>query len=543
MSAAALPGASIAGHADGRTDRLRLPPAATVFLVLTSLVILLTSLYEPMRLDEFLELQTDNVPSVRQLLHVQLTSPISLDPAVYHLVAHGALRLLGPSALALRLPSLLGYLLMQGCLFVFVRRIAGERAATFAMAVPALTLALYFASVGRPYGLQLGFFALAMVCWQSAVRDQGNRVLAVTLLAASIALALNTHYFGVLLPVCLGAAELFRSYGHRRLDAGVLAALGAGAAGLVFTVPFLKPAAAFRQNYYNTAAFSMGFIPRAYHDFFLHTGGTPAPLVGVTLLLLGIALVWMCARLVRRGAVGLLPEEAVFLLMLAALPVQGYLLARYATHSAEVRFVLGGVVGLSALLGIVLGPLLRRQQAMLLFVVLLLVIGARGGHLVLKDRRALEKLQAGMALPKEEGSSLLADPGRAFYFQDVRAFDFANYYVRDADVRSRLVLVSSRDQEMQWQHHDTLALTAVHMAAFTGLRIVPYESLTGGPSDQIFVLSHGDLEWLSQAFAGEHAAVQDLGPGLGGELVAVRFPQGRRGYAHKRIVTDGPVVP
>jgi len=49
---------------------------------------------------------------------------------------------------------------MQICLFFFVRRIAGERAAVFALAFPALAPTLYYSAEGRPYGLFLGYAPL-----------------------------------------------------------------------------------------------------------------------------------------------------------------------------------------------------------------------------------------------------------------------------------------------------------------------------------------------------------------------------------------------
>jgi len=66
------------------------------------------------------------------------------------------MRLFGAGPFGIRLPSLLGYLMMQVCLYIFVRRIAPERAAVFALAFPALNTTLIYASEGRPYALMLG---------------------------------------------------------------------------------------------------------------------------------------------------------------------------------------------------------------------------------------------------------------------------------------------------------------------------------------------------------------------------------------------------
>jgi 4-amino-4-deoxy-L-arabinose transferase-like glycosyltransferase len=170
---------------------------------------------------------------------------LSFDPIAYHVLAWLAIRLFGAGAFAIRLPALLGFLLMQICLFFFVRQVASERAAVFALAYPALGGALYYSAEGRPYGLLLGFCALAMVSWQTATRSESKRTLALVTLALSTALALNTHYYGVLLLVPLCGAEMFRTFQRRRLDFPVIAAIGAGMAWIVFTLPFMKAARAW----------------------------------------------------------------------------------------------------------------------------------------------------------------------------------------------------------------------------------------------------------------------------------------------------------
>lgn len=147
-----------------------LPLSAILFFLLTATISLLWSHHKLMSQDEFFVLQTDSIATVSQLIHIQRTTPISLDPLVYHLLAHASMRLFGADAFALRLPSFLGYLLMQVCLFFIVRRVAGERAGVFALAFPALTAALFYSVEGRPYGLLLGLYALTLLSWQAATR-------------------------------------------------------------------------------------------------------------------------------------------------------------------------------------------------------------------------------------------------------------------------------------------------------------------------------------------------------------------------------------
>ena len=114
--------------------------------------------------------------------------------------------MIGSGAFGLRLPALLGFLMMQTrslcCLFVFARRIGGRIAGTIALAFPVCTGIFYYASNARPYGLILGFSALAMVSWQAAVTPGRRRTGWLVALALALIAVINIHY-GFLIMVAL----------------------------------------------------------------------------------------------------------------------------------------------------------------------------------------------------------------------------------------------------------------------------------------------------------------------------------------------------
>ena len=157
--------------------------------------------------------------------------PLAADTFLYHALIYFCVRLFGVNSAALLLPALFGFLLMQVCLFCFVRRIASTSCAVFALALPALSGVMDFTdSVLRSYGLLLGLFGLAMVSWQTATtHERAHRKAALVLLALSIALAINTHFYGILVIVPLFAAELTRTYpNQKRADIPVFLSMGIG---------------------------------------------------------------------------------------------------------------------------------------------------------------------------------------------------------------------------------------------------------------------------------------------------------------------------
>jgi len=129
--------ASTAPNTQRRTGGL--PLAAWGILLLTVALSLFWSHIKQLHMDEFLALYTDSLPTFHDVLNVQLHFPINIDPPAYHLLTHASVALLGHNIIALRLPSLLGFLLFQVCLYLFVERFAGMRSALTAMGLSLIT--------------------------------------------------------------------------------------------------------------------------------------------------------------------------------------------------------------------------------------------------------------------------------------------------------------------------------------------------------------------------------------------------------------------
>lgn len=506
---------------------LGLPLPAIAALLLTFVVSLIWSHFRMFALDEFYTLQTD-VMNFAEIFHIQRFTPLALDPLVYHFVAHLSISVLGAGPLALRLPSLIGYLTMQACLFVYVRRISNERVAIFSLAFAGCVDGLFYAVQGRPYGMLFGLCGIILVTWQSAIRKDRNRTGLLIALAVAIAVALNTHYYAVLLLVPLCLAELFRSLERKRLDLPVVGAIAVGIAGIVFTLPFTQAAGKFRTHYSILNAVSLRVIPQGYRALILDYTQFPKlaqyAVLGI-FALASLGIFWSLFRQWQEGAYAKERAELVLLVALAALPIFGYLLARFVVHVIELRYVACALVGVSALVALSLAPMLTNKRfGNLVLASVLVLLGVSGVARILSERKATQSKMASLMLSEEIKKALLASPTQLLYFQDLGKFDYASYYESDPYLRSRMALVYSFDEELRWNHHDTLSLNAVHMAAFTGYRILPYEALIGQPGEHLFFTSpNNQWNWTSEAFAAEHVAVRPLGSGFGNTMVAVRF--------------------
>jgi len=90
-------------------------------------------------------------------------------------------------------------------------------------------------------------------------------------------------------------------------------------------------------------------------------------------------------------------------------------------------------------------------------------------------------------------------------------------------VKARMTLVYSATEELRWDRHDTMALTAMHLQHFASLPIEPYEQLRARGGDQLFILRHTGWDWTDQAFAADGARVRILSHAFDGDIALVSF--------------------
>ncbi len=508
------------------------------FLVLSAALSLLWSHARMMWNDEFLSFYTDGVASFRQVILVQLRYPISLDPPTYHLLSHLCMEGLGRNALALRLPALAGFLLFQLCVFLLVRRMAGERAAVVAMAVPLCTASFRYSVEGRPYGLLLGLYALALLCWQMATEEPGtgtaavpagSRLPALAGLTLAIVLAITSHYFGVLILIPVTLGEFARCVIRRRLDAGVVTALALGLASVGLILPFKAALMVYRKHYYITGV-NLHDISQGYRELFLRYTTWPIPLqrmAAAVLLILALTLAWAGWRRFQRRPANESASIWVALASTALLPLFGYLFGRFVTHTMEVRYVIAALLAFAATFGIVLERRLRSNAfystALALITAAALAINL---HNIQSERKDSAALLAGLRPSPALAAALAAHPNEPLYEQSLGNFFVDSYYTPNHALRSRITLLYNAGQEVLWLQHDTYSIAARNLRHFTRLPVVNYDRVIQLPGPHLLVQWRDGWNWTAEAFAAEDAIVSPLGPCFGGEAISVKWPQG-----------------
>jgi 4-amino-4-deoxy-L-arabinose transferase-like glycosyltransferase len=495
-------------------------------LLLSGTLSLISSHFRLMGQDEFLSFYTDGVATLKQVILVQLHHPISLDPPTYHLLSHLCMEVLGRNAFALRLPAFAGFLLFQLCLFFFVRRLAGDRAAIIAAAVPLLTSSFSYAAEGRPYGLLLGLYAFSLLCWQIATRDDSiprSRLLPLIGLTLSIALAITSHYFGVLILIPVSLGELYRTFIRKRIDFGVFTALAFGVASLALILPFKRALMVYRQHYYIKGV-NIHDISMSYRELFVLYTTWPMLLQRLTAALM-LGLVFTLAYANYRRFNSRPTTEHVYTWVaisgMALLPFFGYFLGRFVTHTFEHRYVIATLIAFSATFAIALERALRNTSFyyLTLAVIVIATIVTNAWNID-KERRGMNEVLASFQLSPQVSTVFHQNPHERIYIQSLFEFYFNTYYAPDATFRQRFSLLYGQQQEIYWLQHDTNGITAVNMRSFAPLSVTSYADFLRQPHP-LLILNRTSWEWIDKQLDADHTPQRLLGNALRGQLVRI----------------------
>jgi hypothetical protein len=275
---------------------------------------------------------------------------------LYALVLHALRVLPADDEVRSRLPAIVSFLAMLGCVFVFVQR---RYAAVYAFAVVLLLMTaplLDMAVFAKSYMVEMAGLGLAMVCWQRGLEKRnGWSAFGVWF---GLALAILSHTFGIFLvvPFAVGLAWADRRRG--RVSWSMWAALALFPAALLPVLRGdLKASKLYGSNFWSKP--SSALMKQTYYDYFVANWRFV-----LILLVAGLIVAWMARgrdiELERRG--GFSGPEWVFVGLLTALPV--YVLpASYLLHAYRGDYVLGFAIGLGILLVALFAEQSRRTEA------------------------------------------------------------------------------------------------------------------------------------------------------------------------------------
>ncbi|MGI8731437.1 MAG: glycosyltransferase family 39 protein [Solirubrobacteraceae bacterium] len=443
----------------------------------------------------------------------ELKTGVEQTPFAFYAITRASTAPFGDGLLALRLPEILGYLLMTVCLHAFVAHRTAPVYGMVAAVLPLMTIAYSFAYEARAYGLVLGFSAAALVCWQRATEDGPRRVWWVVALGVSLAMAVGSHYYAILILGPLGAAELERWRERRRPDLLVAAALCGALVPIVLFLPLVRAADDYSTVFWQLPTFLAAV---RFYPFLLGTGGSLA----LAAALAGVVVIARRNRAEpRRLPSGIPLHELVAVATLIVLPLLAVILGKLVTDAFTARYALTAVIGLAAGVAFVArwadAP---RRGLPTAAVVLLVVLGAtavvryasdfrREGREAAAETRTLRFLQANAPA----GAPIVVAGAHEF-------FELSHRAAQDGG-RPRLLYLADTQQALRWLGTDAVELGVSGMARVAPLEVQPLRQYLRTHRRLYVFGDDGDWDWLNDALDAAGAGRRVAARGANGDVL------------------------
>jgi hypothetical protein len=450
----------------------RLCAALLVMLLLVCAVV--RGLRDKMWIDELYTLHMSRQASPGEIVKATLEGCDGAPP-LYAMVVHSILPLVRHEALAVRLPSSLGFCGMVFCLLAFCRRRLPALYSLVAVLL-ACNACLEYSTEGRCYGLILCCAAGALLCWQAAA-DGRRRIVAIPLLAFCLTSMTALHYYSIFFLVPLFLAEMTRWWKSGKLDVAVLAAMAPALIVLGLHYPFIAAGRQQFQEHYWARA-SWGDMPAMY-------------VYVMTFAPLGLLAVCFSRMPRRRTAseAGLTPPEWVASGALLLMPFCILVLSINITHVFVERYVLWAVTGIAVLVAAVLFVAARGRNAvgMSALGLLLAVLAIRESYSLferpdlIQGEAVFQKLAA------------LPDASEPIVVADHHVFMELSYYAA-LPLRERLIYPVNRDLDLRYFGFDTGALLMSALSHRSKLHIVAYDAVLA--AHRRFVLAAIQKDYL-----------------------------------------------
>src|SRR5262245_42560441 len=277
-----------------------------------------------------------------------------LAPPLNAFATRAVLSVAGVGHVTARIPSMVGSLTMTLAVFTVVLRRSNATLALAGACIPLFTAAYRYSYEARPYGLMMGLAALAWMAWAEAAAGR-RRGLHLFILGLSLAAGLWNHYFAALVYVPIGAGELVRSVRERRIDAALWAVVCGSLVAALPLYPLIRLSAEQAPSFWSRP--SLADIPAAYRFLF---GTLAASFSWVAAVIAVLAVVGRFRSSTPVSPAVTVPaHEVAAAIACLLLPLVGVALALLATGAFVPRYGLSTVAGVSMIVPLVVGRVVR----------------------------------------------------------------------------------------------------------------------------------------------------------------------------------------
>jgi hypothetical protein len=440
--------------------------------------------------DEFFTLYISATPGWHEIINAISTGADQHPPSFYYLthIFFDAFRM---SHITVRLPEILAYWLMCVLLYLLIRHLLGNTWGILGMLLPLSFEGMYYyASEARGYALLLAFSALALLSW-IRVAEGFRRRLFLPLLAFGLAAAVASHYYGVLMALALGLAEVFRTYQRRKVDLPVWIAFAATLVPLIAFFPVIRSSQQYVGHFWARPQWRRVFV------FF------PTMLGSFLNVLIGASAfaVWLKSRQPREADTAnshRLPTWIVIAVVnVSLIPCFAIVMAKTVTHGYTDRYAIPGTIGACILCTYLLYRLSDARGLLAPVCIVLSLVtyslnaysyaySAWGASSDLRDIRYYLDHQA------STGPVVVAE---------ITVFHRLSFYA-PAQLRRRLVYVADPDSSVKYLHQDTVDRGLLALRPWFPLNVVPARQyVEAHPSFWVYGYVVGEWSWLTYDLA------------------------------------------
>jgi hypothetical protein len=446
--------------------------------------------------DELFTFYISRLPSLSDIWFALSTGADQIPP-FFHITTRASFALFGVNHVSVRLPAIIGFWMMCLCLFQFVSKRSTALYGFAALLFPLVTNAYYFAYEARPYGLVLGFSGLSLLCWQTAA-EGNNRKWSLLGLAGSLAGAVSSHYYAVLLLIPLAVGEMVRSRSRRRLDLSVWLAFGGAILPFLLFLPLIEAAKSYSAAFWAKPYWKS--IP-GFYQFLL----VPA------VLPLAATLVWPAVYAAipttyrGQNAQPILPlHELAAAFGLIGLPIIAVILAKLLTGAFTDRYALPAVIGVSILLAFAVRKSAGGRETFGVALVIITCIW----FMVLEVRyfqrhqeASEEQEQSYQLLRSASGSDL------PIVAADLHTFTRLGHYA-PSDIASRIVYLADPRASLRYLDQTTVDQGILDLKPWFPLTIQEYNPYLASPRGFFVYGPLGRLNWLLYALTATNRQIE-----------------------------------
>jgi hypothetical protein len=426
------------------------------------------------------------------------------QPPLFYLIQAHFGNLASNHEIAFRIPSILAFACILFFTFAFTRKRTTAAYALLCSALLLLTILFdTYAIEARPYSLEVACFALAILCYQHAPSTRW-----MILMALSLALAENLHYYAVFPLVPFGAAEIAFTAKTRRFRPSVWLALICGCLPLLWLSPLLRALTqTYGQNLLAPAsivrAFAIyGWIFASHSNVVLVSAVVIAAAATTLVAAAAVTQAFLKSPRLRSAWIAdPTSHEQILALGFLALPFIAYAGAKIVHGALVDRYVLAMVLGVPLAASQLIPHLGKKSRTIFVAAIILLLAGREARFWISQDDHIAQPQFSWMRAQQMVDSA--GHPDLPVAISSAVQYLELNHYA-PPDLNRRLIFLADPKKAIEYDGSDSGDRQMLILRQYAPMQVEEFPQFKS-THQEFLLLSNGDarLDWWPARFRAE----------------------------------------